>query len=84
VDGGEFGGGETVYKTKEELKTMTPHEIAGYVTQLEETDPIAKENGREYVEWCMEELDEALEEMEEEKREEFYAAMGILPAWLDR
>ena len=52
-----------MYKTKEELKTMTPQEIAEYVKKLEETDPVAKENGLKYVEWCMGELDEALEEM---------------------
>ena len=63
-----------MYKTIEELKAMTPQEIAEYVKQLEKTDPGAKENGCEYVEWCMGELDEALDEMG--NADEFIDAMG--------
>ena len=51
-----------MYKSLDELKTMSPAQVAEYVDELEKTDETAKNNGPEYQEWYANELDGYLED----------------------
>ena len=61
-----------MHKSKLELVAMKIEDIANYIIELEQTDDIASNNGFEYVDWCSNELDEALSELGVDM-EEFYA-----------
>ncbi len=52
-----------MYKSKEELLEMDIMEIAEYVKCLIETDEKAINNDPQYVEWCRNDLDDAMSEL---------------------
>jgi len=54
---------KNIYKSKAQLLKMSANEIAEYCNWLEKNDQIAKINGLEYIEWCEDELMEALDEL---------------------